>query len=142
MDDRQLQIHLNKFNNEILEILELDLEINDEEEHLEKSPLYDDLKTKNRFVEYTNFSENQILGLYYIFLPEFKSMITKGSPLKLSILDHLISLLLFYKTGYTYLELGLVIKINSITTIRNIIKRSRNALFYCLSEKWSKKNRV
>ena len=63
----------------------------------ENSRIFSSLKTSNKFLEITNFSEKEIILLFNSIEPFFSKK--RGKKPKFSDLDHFITLLIFYKTG-------------------------------------------
>ncbi len=99
------------------------------------SKMFEFLKTKNFFVESTNFTEREIIGLFQDSQPKFTKLRTRGPSPLINNLDALILLLHWLKTGSDYGQVA-VLSGYGEHVVRTAILRAKEALFEMLEERW------
>jgi hypothetical protein len=101
-----------------------------------KNIIYDDMKTHDTFVQLTNFTNLEIVSILQQIQPFASGLSTQGKPPKLTWIDSILVLLMYYKSGSDLNELSGFIKIPSSTLLK-AINRVRHLVHLVLSEKYT-----
>ena len=134
--ERLLQViqNIDAENKNLLVNPVVELKRDDEEEH-KGSDLFRELVERKTLEEHTNFSQFEILNLWHKVEPKIGAHRRRGPRPKVSYLDSMIILLIFYKSALDFDHIAAFINKKS-NTIVNAINRIRPLVLEALTESW------
>jgi hypothetical protein len=97
--------------------------------------IYSILQQTRQFVVLTNFTEYEILDIWYDMRKHIAAQKRRGPPPKLSNMDAFLATLVLYKTGDDYEKLGRNLKIKPANA-RHAVERMRPIINNTLKERW------
>lgn len=93
-----------------------------EREYITEGKLWSQIRTDKKFVECTNFTELELLNLWYDMQPFIQAAHTRGPTPKVCHQDGFLCTLLWYKLGFSYDELSTFTHLPT-TTMRSAMER-------------------
>ena len=118
----------------------INISVIEEDSDIIEGMFWKEVRENEKFLETTNFTEHELLDIWYDMQPQIEEQRTRGPKPKVSNIDGFLYSLIWYKTGFDFNQLSAFTRIKK-TTMMSTIERIHPILLSTLRKRWESKPR-